>query len=207
MRGTFDDYVANYGQSRGMDFYHDVHDWLGGWPYESILPRGDGSPDATTWYEPDPLLPDPRAEDTRPARVRLRRICLPSGIEPAMCGIAGFIDPQTQDFEAICRAMGHALAHRGPDHCGYYVERAVGLGLAHRRLSIVDLSPAGHQPMTSAGGRYVIIFDRRDLQSPGNSTGAGGGAAKRHRGADTRTPKRSWRRWSRGDCRAHCSAR
>ena len=39
MRGTFDDYVANYGQSRGMDFYHDVHDWLGGWPYESILPE------------------------------------------------------------------------------------------------------------------------------------------------------------------------
>jgi 2-polyprenyl-6-hydroxyphenyl methylase/3-demethylubiquinone-9 3-methyltransferase len=38
MRGTFDSYVASYGQSRGMDFYHDVHDWLGGWPYESISP-------------------------------------------------------------------------------------------------------------------------------------------------------------------------
>jgi SAM-dependent methyltransferase len=38
MRGAFDSYVANYRQSRGMDFYHDVHDWLGGWPYESISP-------------------------------------------------------------------------------------------------------------------------------------------------------------------------
>jgi len=37
-RGSFNDYVANYGQVRGMDFYHDVHDWLGGWPYESISP-------------------------------------------------------------------------------------------------------------------------------------------------------------------------
>jgi 2-polyprenyl-6-hydroxyphenyl methylase/3-demethylubiquinone-9 3-methyltransferase len=38
MRGQFDSYVVNYRQSRGMDFYHDVHDWLGGWPYESISP-------------------------------------------------------------------------------------------------------------------------------------------------------------------------
>jgi 2-polyprenyl-6-hydroxyphenyl methylase/3-demethylubiquinone-9 3-methyltransferase len=38
MRGNFEAYVANYGQARGMDFYHDVHDWLGGWPYESISP-------------------------------------------------------------------------------------------------------------------------------------------------------------------------
>jgi asparagine synthase (glutamine-hydrolysing) len=76
-----------------------------------------------------------------------------------MCGIAGFIDPRTPDLEAACRAMARALLHRGPDDCGSYIQRELGLGLAHRRLSIVDLSPAGHQPMTSTGGRYVIVFN------------------------------------------------
>jgi asparagine synthase (glutamine-hydrolysing) len=76
-----------------------------------------------------------------------------------MCGIAGFIDPRIPDPEAACRAMADALVHRGPDDWGYHVQRDVGLGLAHRRLSIVDLSPAGHQPMRSAGGRYEIVFN------------------------------------------------
>src|SRR6516165_5289458 len=76
-----------------------------------------------------------------------------------MCGIAGFIDPRTHDPEFTCRAMARSLLHRGPDDTGHYVQRDVGLGLAHRRLSIVDLSPAGHQPMRSAGGRYEIVFN------------------------------------------------
>jgi len=76
-----------------------------------------------------------------------------------MCGIAGFIDPRTADPEATCRAMARALVHRGPDDSGYWVERDIGLGLAHRRLSIVDLSPAGHQPMRSSSGRYEIVFN------------------------------------------------
>src|SRR6266853_1483099 len=76
-----------------------------------------------------------------------------------MCGIAGFIDPGTADPEAACRAMARALVHRGPDDCGYYIQRDVGLGLSHRRLSIVDLSPAGHQPMRSASGRHEIVFN------------------------------------------------
>jgi asparagine synthase (glutamine-hydrolysing) len=91
-----------------------------------------------------------------------------------MCGIAGFIDPRTPDPEGTCRAMADALYHRGPDDCGYYLQRDVGLGLAFRRLAIVDLSPAGHQPMGSASGRYQIIFNgevynhleiRRQLES------------------------------------------
>ena len=91
-----------------------------------------------------------------------------------MCGIAGFVDPRTPDLEEACRAMARALAHRGPDDAGYYVQRDIGLGLSHRRLAVVDLSPAGHQPMKSAGGRYEIVFNgeiynhldiRRELQT------------------------------------------
>jgi asparagine synthase (glutamine-hydrolysing) len=91
-----------------------------------------------------------------------------------MCGIAGFVDPRTADLEEACRAMARALSHRGPDDAGYYVQRDIGLGLSHRRLAVVDLSPAGHQPMKSAGGRYEIVFNgeiynhlniRRELQT------------------------------------------
>jgi asparagine synthase (glutamine-hydrolysing) len=62
-------------------------------------------------------------------------------------------------MEATCGAMARALVHRGPDDSGCWVQREIGLGLAHRRLSIVDLSPAGHQPMRSASGRYEIVFN------------------------------------------------
>jgi len=55
--------------------------------------------------------------------------------------------------------MGLALRHRGPDDFGQMFDPSTGLGFAHRRLSIVDLSPAGHQPMTSSSGRYTIIFN------------------------------------------------
>jgi asparagine synthase (glutamine-hydrolysing) len=55
--------------------------------------------------------------------------------------------------------MGAALAHRGPDDSGTFHDSATGIGLAFRRLSIIDLSPEGHQPMYSASGRYVIIFN------------------------------------------------
>jgi asparagine synthase (glutamine-hydrolysing) len=55
--------------------------------------------------------------------------------------------------------MADSLIHRGPDDMGFWVDADDGVALAHRRLSIVDLSPAGHQPMISANGRYVIIFN------------------------------------------------
>ncbi len=76
-----------------------------------------------------------------------------------MCGIAGFIDRTSQDVNAICAAMTNALSHRGPDDLGYWFEREVGLAMGHRRLSIVDLSPAGHQPMRSTSGRYHLSYN------------------------------------------------
>jgi asparagine synthase (glutamine-hydrolysing) len=60
-----------------------------------------------------------------------------------MCGIAGFVDPGAD--RALLERMTAAIARRGPDDCGHYLEDGVGLG--HRRLSIIDLSPLGHQPM------------------------------------------------------------
>lgn len=80
-----------------------------------------------------------------------------------MCGIAGFIDPRlASDPEALSRrahAMGDAIAHRGPDASGVWTDDALGVALSHRRLSIVDLSEAGSQPMASGDGRWVICYN------------------------------------------------
>ncbi len=75
-----------------------------------------------------------------------------------MCGIAGIMryDEAEVDRRVLVR-MTRALVHRGPDDEGYYTEP--GLGLGHRRLSIVDTSNSGHQPMSEGGGRYWIAFN------------------------------------------------
>ena len=75
-----------------------------------------------------------------------------------MCGIAGVLGDPRVDTATVGR-MTRALAHRGPDDEGVWVDSEAGIGLGHRRLSIVDLSPAGHQPMVSHTGRYVITFN------------------------------------------------
>src|SRR4029077_18856942 len=59
----------------------------------------------------------------------------------------------------IAEAMGQSISHRGPDDSGVWIDNESGLVLAHRRLSVVDLSPAGHQPMFSPDRRYVIVFN------------------------------------------------
>lgn len=82
-----------------------------------------------------------------------------------MCGITGFLQGRTasptivEDREAIAEQMAQRIRHRGPDDGGIWSDRNANIFLAHRRLSIVDLSPAGHQPMASASGRFVIVFN------------------------------------------------
>lgn len=75
-----------------------------------------------------------------------------------MCGIAGFWGLGRPD-ELVAQRMADAIVHRGPDDSGVWSEPEMGVALAHRRLSILDLSPAGHQPMASECGRYVIVFN------------------------------------------------
>lgn len=77
-----------------------------------------------------------------------------------MCGVAGAWDPHGRlDYELCARQISDALPHRGPDAEGLWIDRSAGLALAHRRLSIVDLSATGAQPMMSASGRYVISYN------------------------------------------------
>ena len=76
-----------------------------------------------------------------------------------MCGIAGFIGYRTGDCVAIAQRMIKTLHHRGPDDSGIWTDQACGTALAHARLSILDLSPTGHQPMISQGERFVISFN------------------------------------------------
>jgi asparagine synthase (glutamine-hydrolysing) len=79
-----------------------------------------------------------------------------------MCGITGFITSAAinkSEMEARVRSMADQLAHRGPDDSGSWADPAAGIAFGFRRLAIMDLSEAGHQPMKSASGRYVIVFN------------------------------------------------
>lgn len=90
-----------------------------------------------------------------------------------MCGIVGALDlSKTRSYDDLMRitnAMGDSLYHRGPDEGGAWADADAGIALAHRRLSIQDLSEAGRQPMVSASGRYVLsyngeVYNFRDLR-------------------------------------------
>jgi asparagine synthase (glutamine-hydrolysing) len=80
-----------------------------------------------------------------------------------MCGITGFLDSRqsiaVENLQTTINYMFKAITHRGPDDFGSWIDAEVGLALGFRRLAILDLSPTGHQPMFSADGRYVIIFN------------------------------------------------
>jgi asparagine synthase (glutamine-hydrolysing) len=79
-----------------------------------------------------------------------------------MCGFAGFITPgggETAALTALARRMSAQVRHRGPDDDGEWVDAVAGVALGFRRLSIVDLSVQGHQPMVSHTGRYVLVYN------------------------------------------------
>jgi asparagine synthase (glutamine-hydrolysing) len=76
-----------------------------------------------------------------------------------MCGIAGIMFYRGTEYTRIVSGMAERIRYRGPDNSGVWGDFNYGLALGHVRLSILDLSPAGHQPMESASGRYVIAFN------------------------------------------------
>jgi asparagine synthase (glutamine-hydrolysing) len=97
-----------------------------------------------------------------------------------MCGIVGFVDTlktsSSETLHGTVQGMAATLIHRGPDDGGSWVDPTCGVALGHRRLSILDLSPEGHQPMRSADGRFVVVFNgeiynflelREELESDG----------------------------------------
>ena len=77
-----------------------------------------------------------------------------------MCGVTGILCSEyKKDLVKTIRSMTETIHHRGPDDVGVWLDDSAGVALGHRRLSIVDLSAAGHQPMESSGGRYVLVFN------------------------------------------------
>jgi asparagine synthase (glutamine-hydrolysing) len=94
-----------------------------------------------------------------------------------MCGISGLAAWRAEaNLECTLERMSSTLAHRGPDDRGRWIDPDAGVALGHRRLSIIDLSPQGHQPMVSASGRFVIAYNgevynfnhiREELRSAG----------------------------------------
>ena len=113
-----------------------------------------------------------------------------------MCGIAGLVSAEDVDAEVL-RRMADVIVHRGPDDSGVWQSSDGRVGFGHRRLSIVDLSPLGHQPMESADGRIVVAFNgeiynhmelRDELDAGGN-----GPAWRGH--SDTETLVEAIARW------------
>ncbi len=99
-----------------------------------------------------------------------------------MCGLAGYLGAgfwqSNEEAPAVLERMALRIASRGPDDSGVWHDGEAGVGLAHRRLSILDLSPAGHQPMACHAGRYVIAFNgeiynhldlRKELEQEGSA--------------------------------------
>jgi asparagine synthase (glutamine-hydrolysing) len=87
-----------------------------------------------------------------------------------MCGIVGLLDTSASqredDLRTLVDAMRDTLRHRGPDASGTWVDAPAGIALGHRRLSIVDLSDAGAQPMASASGRWILTYNGELYNAP-----------------------------------------
>jgi asparagine synthase (glutamine-hydrolysing) len=119
-----------------------------------------------------------------------------------MCGIVALFhfDPQYPVSEPMLRQMTNSMAHRGPDDEGYWIRGAIGLG--HRRLAIIDLSPSGHQPMSNEDGTLWITYNgeiynflelRQELEKKGHSF---------HSHTDTETILHAYEEWG-TECLSH----
>lgn len=106
-----------------------------------------------------------------------------------MCGIAGFLSPAPlgREAAAIATAMADRIAHRGPDASDVWIDERAGVALAHRRLSVLDLSSAGAQPMFSASGRFVLTFNGEIYNHLDIREGLGGAATAWRGHSDTET--------------------
>ena len=86
-----------------------------------------------------------------------------------MCGISGFYSKNLSKYNNAILRMNSALSHRGPDFSSQWEDNIFGIALGHQRLSILDLSNAGNQPMISQSGRFVItyngeIYNHKDIR-------------------------------------------
>lgn len=108
-----------------------------------------------------------------------------------MCGIAGYISSRFSALEL--KAMSDAIAHRGPDADGFYHDPENGVALAHRRLSILDLSDAANQPFHSACGRYVMVFNGEVYNF--DEIAADLAPFARRTGSDTEVILEAYRQW------------
>lgn len=112
---------------------------------------GVGAFDGCAAFRPRLPTPDPRSTDNA-AKPHVRL--------PLMCGLTGFVaQGGSGDRVDTVRRMCDAIVHRGPDDSGEWTDAACGVALGFRRLAIIDITPAGHQPMVSAPGRYVATFN------------------------------------------------
>lgn len=114
-----------------------------------------------------------------------------------MCGLVGFLGfSATGNPQHVIHAMTEAIVHRGPDAGAHWVDEAAEIALGHRRLAIVDLSPAGAQPMASTSGRYIMVFNGEIYNHPRLRAELDAAGASGWRGhSDTETLLAGFDRW------------
>jgi asparagine synthase (glutamine-hydrolysing) len=118
-----------------------------------------------------------------------------------MCGFVGYSSGSRElreTTQANLRAMAHHIAHRGPDDAGFWIEARGLMAFAHRRLAIIDLSPAGAQPMASSSGRFVVayngeIYNHLELRRALENVGAAPNSWRGH--SDTETLLACFEAW------------
>lgn len=124
-----------------------------------------------------------------------------------MCGIAGVFGPQGGN-EGLLRAMAGTIRHRGPDDSGVWSDPKAAIGLAHTRLAIVELSAAGHQPMASSSGRWMLsyngeVYNHSDLREELDAQGrAPPGGWRGH--SDTETLAEAIAAWGLAETLTRC---